>query len=82
MADSVAIPLPLLRITGNKEEEIRVFKRQFKDYSVITQLGQKEKAYQAAILRTCFGKEELKIYDGLDFAEGEVDDIKIIMEKM
>ena len=62
MAEKSTIPLPQLRLNGNQREEWNLFKQQYEDYRLICGLNSKPKNYQAAVIRTCFGKEERMIF--------------------
>ena len=84
MAESSTIPLPQLRLNSDhSSEEWMIFKQQFTDYKLICGIGSKGKPYQAAVFRSCLGKEELKIYNGLEYEDGEdKDDVDLIIKKL
>ena len=83
MAEKSTIPLPQLRLNGNQREEWLLFKQQYTDYRLICGIDSKAKNYQAAVFRSCLGKEELKIYNSLEYEEGEdKDDVNLIIKKM
>ena len=83
MAEKSTIPLPQLRLTSQPREEWLIFKEKQSDYRLICAIDAKPKKYQAAVFRSCLGKEELKIYNSLVYAEGEdKDDVDQIIEKL
>ena len=59
---------PELRLGKQAQTNWLTFKQQFEDYELIMDLKKKSASYQAAVLRSCFGKEGMDIYRGLDFA--------------
>ena len=78
------VPLPLLRLTSQAREDWITFKQQHKDYELINEFPtKKSKQHRAAVFRSCLGKEEMKIYNKLTYAEGEdKDNIDLIISKM
>ena len=83
MAEKSTIPLPQLRLNSQPREEWLIFKQQYSDYRLICGIGAKPKNYQAAVFRSCLGKEEIKIYNSLVYAETEdKDDVELIISKL
>ena len=83
MAEKSTIPLPQLRLNSQPREEWLTFKQQHSDYKLICGIDAKPKKYQAAVFRSCLGKEELKIYNSLVYEEKEdKDDVDLIIKKL
>ena len=83
MAENSTIPLPQLRLGSKPQEEWLAFKQQYRDYSLICKLSQLDKEHQAAIFRTCLGREEMKIYNNLQYSVDEDrDDIALVIKKL
>ena len=76
-------PPPPLKYAENMVEEWKLFKQQFELYSTISDLTEKEKKFQAAVLLHSIGSVGLKIYNSLEFGDAEdKEDIKTIIKKM
>ena len=83
MAEKSTIPLPQLRLNSQPREEWLIFKQQHSDYKLICGIDAKPKKYQAAVFRSCLGKEELKIYNSLVYeGEEDKDDVDLIIKKL
>ena len=59
---------PPLQINDNAIDEWKMFKQLFKNYQIITELEQRDKAYQCAVFLHCIGPAGINIYNGLEFA--------------
>ena len=74
---------PELILGKQPREEFQGFEQEFADYKILSKLSSEDKAYQAALLRSCLGTQARQIYNGLKYEEGEdKENIDLIMKKM
>lgn len=74
-------PPPSLKLTDKSQDEWKIFKQQYEIFEKIVELDKKDASYQCAMFLNTVGPKGLAIYNSLDFAEGEKDNLKIIKEK-
>ena len=75
------VPEPM-QCTGDLATNWKVFREAYTDYAMATELGKKEKAVQAATLKTVMGKECQQILERLELSREEMNDEEIILTKL
>ena len=75
------VPEPM-QYTGDVSTNWKVFQETYADYVMATEPGKKEKAVQAATLKTVMGKECRQILGRLDLSREEMNDEEIILTKL
>lgn len=76
-------PPAQLKLKENPIEEWKLFKQMYSNYSIITELGKHDKAYQKAVFLHSMGPAGVKIFNTLTFSgEDDKDDIALITQKL
>ena len=75
------VPEPM-QCMGDVSTNWKVFWEAYSDYATATELGKKEKAVQAATLKTVMGKECRQILGRLELSREEMNDEEIILTKL
>ena len=77
------LPTPeQMQCTGDVATNWKVFREAYSDYAVATELGKKEKAVQAATLKTVMGKECRQILGRLELSGDDMNDTEVILAKL
>ena len=77
------LPVPdLMQCTGDVSTHWKVFWEAYTDYTMATELGKKEKAVQAATLKTVMGKKCRQILGRMELSREEMNDEEIILTKL
>lgn len=74
-------PEPMV-CTGDASTNWKIFKEAYTDYAIATELSKKDKAIQAATLKTIMGKECRQILARLELSETDSTDPKIVLDKL
>ena len=69
-------------VHGRRVYLLKVFWEVYADYTMAPELGQKEKAVQAATLKTVMGKECRQILGRMELSREEMNDKEIILTKL
>ena len=75
MATNVPIPEPM-DTKGDLPYNWQFFRQQWTDFEIATGLNKKEKAVRMATLRSCLGKECLRIFQALRICDEDKNDPK------
>ena len=77
------LPVPdPMQCTGDVANNWKSFKEAYTDYATTTELHKKEKAIQAATLKTVMGKECRQILARLELSEEEMKDPAVVINKL
>ena len=83
MAATYQLPAPdQMQCTGDVATNWRSFKEAYIDYATATELDKKEKAIQAATLKTVMGKQCRQILSRLELSEADSKDPSTILDKL
>ena len=75
-------PDPLDLDKEHRTETWKLWKQQWNNYMMLTNLSSLDGAYQRAMLENCLGPTALKMYNLLEYSANETNDIKTICAKM
>lgn len=74
-------PPPPLKLSENIADNWRMWKQMWTNYSVVAELGSRSVDFQIALFLHAIGAEGLKIFNGMEFVNGEVKDLPTILRK-
>ena len=78
----LAVPLPAkLEMRGDMVSNWRRFDRMWRNYEIVTRLGEETDEFRTATLLTCIGSEALDVYEGLPFEEDERQNVAVVLKK-
>jgi len=80
-AYNLPVPEPMV-CTGDASTNWKMFKEAYADYATATELQKKDKAIQAATLKTIMGKECRQILARLELSETESKDPAVVLAKL
>ena len=61
----------------------RRFERMWRNYEIVTRVGEETAEFRTATLLTCIGSEALDVYEGLpfDYEANERQNVKVVLQK-
>lgn len=65
-APKINLPAPL-SLGSNPAASWKLFKRRWENYTLLSGLGEKPRAYQVALLENNLDDDAMRIYEGFDF---------------
>ena len=82
MADGIQINIPVLDITVDRYAAFKSWKSQWEDYAMLSGLSEKEKEFQAAMMRYAFSAETRTIYESLNLSTEDRKDPEKVIKAM
>ena len=79
----LVVPLPAkLEMRGDMVSNWRRFDRMWRNYEIVTRLGEETDEFRTATLLTCIGSEALDVYEGLPFEENERQNVAVVLKSL